>query len=421
LRFVKVLIQTVGSAGDTHPFIGVGKAMLERGHTVVLFGNEVFADITERAGLSFVQIGDAKTFHRTIADPDVWNPRKGTQVVVRPVVNYLRDTIANIEAHLDGASVLVASTLGFAARIVRELHDVPLITAHLAPMSFRSNFRIPRTEVMWVKDSSPTWIKGWWWSFIDFLADRAVGPELNQVRAERGLEPVSRIFDRWMVYSPDRTLGLFPDWFGPPQPDWPESLHLTGFPLYDESDHRPINPDLQEWLALDAPPLVFAAGSPNVQGSGFFSTALSVSRALDLRAVFVTSHPVDLPSSLPPTVRHEHYVPFSRLLPRARALVSHGGVGTCAQALAAGIPHLVAHMNFDQRDNGTRLDDLGAGGLIRMRKFRGRKGLKAVEAILDKDVATRAKTFSERIDRETALDATCEEVETVAHHAQGPA
>jgi len=56
---VRVLIQTLGSAGDTHPFIGVGKALRKRGHDVVLLANEVFAEAVESAGLDFVQIGDA--------------------------------------------------------------------------------------------------------------------------------------------------------------------------------------------------------------------------------------------------------------------------------------------------------------------------------------------------------------------------
>ena len=52
----------------------------------------------------------------------------------------------------------------------------------------------------------------------------------------------------------------------------------------------------------------------------------------------VTRYPEQLPASLPEGVRHCAYMPFSPLLPRSAALVHHGGIGTKAQALAAGIP-----------------------------------------------------------------------------------
>jgi UDP:flavonoid glycosyltransferase YjiC (YdhE family) len=53
------------------------------------------------------------------------------------------------------------------------------------------------------------------------------------------------------------------------------------------------------------------------------------------------------------------------LLPRAAALVHHGGIGTMAAAFAAGIPQIVVPFNFDQPDNAARLRALGAGSVIR--------------------------------------------------------
>ena len=179
---MRVLIQTLGSAGDTHPFLGVGEALRRRGHDVVLLANEVFAEAVERAGLDFVQIGDAGAFVRTNQDPDVSHPTKSLEVVFRGLaIPDLRNTIAIIEANLDGTAVVIGSTAGFAARIVRELHEVPLVTAHLAPTPFRSYHRMPKSERMLVGDRSPMWMKRAWWSLGDAIADRAVGPEFNVI------------------------------------------------------------------------------------------------------------------------------------------------------------------------------------------------------------------------------------------------
>ena len=411
---MKVLIQTVGSAGDVHPFIGVGQALAGRGHEVVLFANEMFGDLVQQAGLTFVEMGDAETFRKIVENPDLWDSRKGIEVALRPVVDLLEESIEIIESQLEGASVLVNSTLGFAARVVREIHEVPLVSAHLAPNPFRSNIRLPRSEVMWVQDRSPMWMKRSWWRLIDFLIDRVVAPKLNEVRVQRGLDPVRKVSDEWCIYSPDRTLGLFPDWFGPPQADWKHPVSLTGFPLYDESDRRPRDSDLQLWLSGGDPPVVFTAGSANLYAKSFFETAYSLCTQLDLRAVFATATRADVPDGLPPTLRYEEYVPFGYLLPQSRALISHGGIGTCAQALAAGIPHLVTHVSFDQRDNGSRLTDLGAGDHLPMAKFRGAKAAQALTGLLNGEAGARAHELSTLIDREDALATICNQIEAAA-------
>ncbi len=69
-------------------------------------------------------------------------------------------------------------------------------------------------------------------------------------------------------------------------------------------------------------------------------------------------------------VRAFNYVPFSKVLPRAAALVHHGGIGTTAQALAAGVPQLVVPFAHDQPDNAARVRRLGVGDFLLPRRYR---------------------------------------------------
>src|SRR5438477_82433 len=64
------------------------------------------------------------------------------------------------------------------------------------------------------------------------VLDRLLARPVNAARAELGLPPVRRVLGAWR-HSPQCVLGLFPEWFAPPQPDWPAATRLTGFPLYD--------------------------------------------------------------------------------------------------------------------------------------------------------------------------------------------
>src|SRR5204862_2935338 len=96
-------------------------------------------------------------------------------------------------------------------------------------------------------------------------------------------------------------------------------------------------------------------------GKELFRASLECCEALNLRPIFLTKFPAQLPEPLAAAVRHCHYAPFSQLFPECDAVVHHGGAGTAAQALAAGLPQLIVPMAWDQPDNAFRVKDLGAG------------------------------------------------------------
>jgi len=191
------------------------------------------------------------------------------------------------------------------------------------------------------------------------VLDRICGPELNRLRGELGLAPATRIMGRWM-HSPQGVLGLFPDWFAPPQSDWPSQLSLTGFPLFDEAGFHEMDAGLQDFLAAGEAPVVFTPGSTMLEGQTFFLTAMQALRKLGRRGIFLTKDAQQVPP-LPPEILLRPYVPMSTLLPRSAALVHHGGIGTTALAFAAGIPQLATPFAHDQFDNSARLERLGCG------------------------------------------------------------
>ena len=113
-----------------------------------------------------------------------------------------------------------------------------------------------------------------------------------------------------------------------------------------------------------------------------------------------------------PAIRHVSYAPFSQLLPRCAALVHHGGIGTCAQALAAGIPQLVMPMGFDQPDNAARLQRLGVGATLVPAKFTGPRVAQALTRLLDDPrVPGTCRKWSQAIGASRPIDETCDLLE----------
>jgi rhamnosyltransferase subunit B len=165
---------------------------------------------------------------------------------------------------------------------------------------------------------------------------------------------------------------------------------VTRFPLYDEGDLVGTSPDLEGFIADGPPPVLFTPGSANLQAQRFFAAGMEACRRLRLRALFATPHVEQLPSPLPPQVLHVAYAPFSRVFPRCAAVVHHGGIGTVAQGLSAGVPQLAMAMSHDQPDNGYRLQRLGVGAYLYPKTFTPERVADALQRLTSSPEVARA-------------------------------
>lgn len=408
-----IILTPVGSAGDVHPFIGIGRELLRRGHDVTMLVGEPLRAAAEGAGLRCVSSWSAEEYEEATHHPDLWHPIRGMRLVLSGVGSRLHRIYALLSEHYEpGRTTLVGHTLALATRTFEEVSGAPAATIHIAPAVFRSAYLSPAIGVGRDISRAPRWFKRGLWRLADRLTiDPMIAPTLNAWRAELDLPPVRRVFDSWL-HSPQRAIGIFPDWFGPPQPDWPPQVRLTGFPLFDEGDDRSVDQELQDFLAAGDPPIVFTPGTGNRQAPAFFRAAVGAARALGRRALLLTQFPEQLPDDLPATVRHVRYAPFSRILNRCAALVHHGGVGTCAQGLAAGIPQLTMPMGFDQPDNSMRLHRLGVGTWVAPRKFTAQRVAEALRGLLEsRETADACRRYAEAISSVDAVARTCDLIE----------
>ncbi len=409
------LLTPVGSSGDVHPFIALGLALRARGHRVSFVANGHFGPLIQRVGLDFVEFGTADEYDTMLTDPDLWHPTRGFAKIMDRVLGVVPDAYQLVaEYHSREPITLVSSALAFGARIAHERLGISLATIHLQPSVFRSVTAPPRMPAVWMPQGSPRWYtRLLYWMMDAAVIDRVVAPPINRFRAELGLPPVKRALDRWW-HSPQCVIGLFPPWFAPPQPDWPPNTFLTGFPLWDERGVEPVDQAVEGFLDAGTPPIVFTPGSAMRHGRAFFDAAVAACDRLDRRGILLTRYRDHLPADLPNTVRHFDYVPLSQLLPRAAALVHHGGIGTTAQALAAGTPQLLMPMGFDQPDNAERIARLGVGDWLPPKRFR-KELAESLHRILDNpDVAENCRNVAGRIEGTNPIDEACAHIEKIA-------
>jgi rhamnosyltransferase subunit B len=421
VRPLKVLLPAIGSAGDVHPVVALGIALQRRGHRATIVTNPLFQELIEGQGIGFLPVGTLDEARAAIADPDLWHPRKGFEVVAkRAILPAMVEVYRHIERHADADTVVAASGISFGARIAQERLGVALATVHLQPSIIRSLVDQGMAGNVRISASQPMWFKRAFFRFADWvLIDRTLKRPVNAFRATLGLPPVDRLMHRWL-HSPQLVIGFFPDWFARPQSDWPPATHLVGFPLWD-SGQTALTPDAQRFLEAGEPPIVFTPGSAAATMQRYFRESVEAVRTLGLRAMLVTNFPEQVPTDLPLHVKTFGYLPFSDLLPHAAMLVYHGGIGTLAQTIKAGIPHLVVPNGHDQFDNGWRIEQLGLGRSLPQTRYRASRVADAIRAILATGAEGRARCrdYALRMDSDSAVTRACELIEGLRTGGRG--
>jgi len=318
---MKFLLVTLGSVGDILPFLAVAETLRQRRHQVIIASNAGYGALVRASGFEFAAIWQRE---QQSLDGVIGQDPAGAWAAVRrdmfdPATNPARDFIAR---HA-GNCVILASWTAFGARLAHQELGVPLCNIYLSP--------------------------------------GAAGQDDGRIADGAAL----------------RNLGLFPAWFG----DVP-GVQACGFPLLEDAQLPPLPPGLEVFLRQGPPPVIFTPGSFMRGADHFFRESLIACERLGLRAVFLTPYREQLPAHLPASVAHFQYVALQRLAPRSMALVHHGGIGTCAQGLRAGIAQLVTPLFFDQPDNAARLKSLGVAEILLPQAFVGEAAAQALSGLL---------------------------------------
>lgn len=442
------IITALGSYGDVHPMVGLGSALAERGHRVMLVTNPYFEDVVVAAGLELLPISTREQYGKLSQHPQIWHRVRGPLLVLKWVSGYLLRPVyeAICEHYVEGETVLCAHPLDLASRVAREKLGAPVASIDNTPAVLWSVHDSPRAVGTLVGGPRvPAWLKRWQFRSADALVGHMVRRPLGELRRELGLPPVKRLFGRWL-HETDLVLGLFPDWFAPPQPDWPPDTRLVGFPLWDHPSgsvpifdsiapasesgqtrmgtdpfhagerNRPASSDeMRAFLASGDGPIVFTPGTAHHAAHDFFAAAVDACQRLGRRGVLLTRYDHHVPVDLPDSVRWFGFVPLSQLLPRAVAFVHHGGIGSSAQGLAAGVPQVIQPMAFDQFDNARRLVGLGVAEELPVRQFRGAALAAALERLLTSPtVKSRCDELAAKCDGPAARGAACDALEGLA-------
>jgi rhamnosyltransferase subunit B len=366
------ILTPMGSHGDVLPFLKIAQGLQARGHGVFLITAASFEPLVRAAGIPCAGIGTEEEFNALMLRADLWQPQKGTELVFRLAGRWsgqVADAVRDAASGLPPEEVrILAPGFCFGARLASEMLGIRLITVHLQPACIVSFHDTPvfLPGLEWIC-RIPKIAKRIGFALLNPI-DHLARPAVRAAAEARGVKVPRKLFKHWWN-SPGGVIALFPEWFAAPQPDWPRPLYQHTFLLEDLREQQPLSKELEAFLAAGPALWVFTAGSAMMHAHEFFDTATYVMQRMQLRAVFVSRDRSNLPEKLPPTIFHAPYAPFGPLFSRAEGVVHHGGIGTLAHALAAGVSQLVVPMAHDQPDNANRLRRLGVAEVLRPADF----------------------------------------------------
>ncbi|MDO3646557.1 glycosyltransferase [Nocardia mangyaensis] len=390
---MRALLAFTGSRGDAQPGILLAQALRERGHevTVALAPNLVaFATEHGVAAVPFgCDTGDLLLAQRTDRRFAARDPRARLRALFDLQRRGVPEALADLRALAPGHDVVVAGMAGeeLAESVARSM-GVPFAAVHFFPI--QPNTAVPVVPTCWAA-RLPGVVHRRGWAMLARARAAAVSPVLP---ADPGpATPSVRI----QAYEPDLFPGLRTELPGPFTGfpidvdellrDRTDGLAITGFG--DDADHA-----LRTWLESGTAPIYVGFGSMDVGDPVAFVAMLRAVCAARGRRLLLASGWADISPGIDDRVAIVGQVDHARVLPRCVAAVHHGGAGTTAAALRAGVPQVICSVQADQPYWGQALQRLGLAATTPARTLTGAKLTVLLDLVAAPEVGSRAASWA---------------------------
>lgn len=412
---MKVSILAPGSRGDVQPYLALGQGLVAAGHHVRVVTTIDHEALVKGHGLEVtaipVSVEAALQSRQTSAAVEGGGVIASFRAFAELAKKAAR---AAAELGLEASRGADAVVTGFSAAaladgIARKL-GVPLVQAYNVPLtptgafpgallpgldfgafSRRLGHRLTR-QALWMTARS---------SANEVLREVLDAPSL-------GLFPpsVSGLSEGPVLYG-------FSEAFLPRGPEWSADVEVTGFWFVEEPSGFEPPAGLAAFLEAGPPPVCIGFGSMTSEDpKATTGVVLEAVKQAGVRCVLLSGWAGLSPEALPPTVFLTRSVAHSWLYPRCSAVVHHGGAGTTAAALRAGVPAIVVPFHGDQPFWASRVKVAGTGPAPIPKKQLTAKALAAalVQATTDEVMKARCAEVGARVRSEAGVARAVERI-----------
>jgi UDP:flavonoid glycosyltransferase YjiC (YdhE family) len=362
---MKIAILTIGTRGDVQPYLALALSLRRAGHGVKLVAPAVFEPLVSGYDVDFIPLpGDPMRLITELVERGGRNAFRSLKVMYDHALPIAADTIRIVRAACDEVDCIASAfVLHIAGSLTARERGIPHIAAHLFPtFSSTSSFpsaALPQLPLGAIYNRLTHWIfmcAYWQANRIGYCTLRRRLPDTSFPALDNPFSPEAR--------AHGLTLYGFSPAVLPPPPDWGNNVRVTGYWFLDAPETWSPPQSLIAFLDAGEPPIAVGFGSMiprDVQRLS--STVLDGIIRSGQRAVLIGGwgaiEAQTVPDALRERVRFIESVPHDWLFPRVRAVVHHGGAGTTAAALRAGVPQVVVPFTADQPFWAQRMFRLG--------------------------------------------------------------
>jgi sterol 3beta-glucosyltransferase len=405
-----ITILTAGSRGDIQPYIALGLELKKAGYTVRMVTFENYETFVKGFGLEFYPIkGDVSMVASSESVSDAKKADNPLKVFLsfNKLKSYVFDLQKEFFNACAGSAAIVyhpGVSIGyFAAQHLK----IPSILATPFPMTptkdypsvlFYDKLRLGRgynlithkifEKIMWFASSSA--VKQFWKKEFGKAPDDFSCPFSKQTTKNLP------------------TVVSCSNYVFPRPKDWPEYVYNTGYWfLDDEVDWKPSS-DLLDFLQKGTPPIYIGFGSMGDSTLAVQTTELVMDalKRSGQRGILATGWSgMSKIDNIPEDIFILESAPHAWLFPKMAAVVHHGGAGTTAAGLRAGIPSIIIPNSNDQFAWGRRVYELGAGSKpIPRKKLTAEKLSDAIKSVSAKEIKDTAKDLGTKIQSENGAE-----------------
>jgi UDP:flavonoid glycosyltransferase YjiC (YdhE family) len=362
---MRILLLAVGSQGDVRPFAAVGRGLARLGHDVVLATHEAFRETARQAGIGFsliranpMDIVQGETGQAWLTSMD--NPLQFLRTTSRIAGDVLDAINDDAWAASEGSDALLYSLpLSLSGQSIAAARGIPGIPAALYPLHPSRAFpsimtpKMPRLGGLGNWLSAALVINGFWLMF------RTHQNRWRQTRQGLPALPRRAPLGAWKREGVPMIYGFSPSVIPVPS-DWSAGCVVCGYWFLESGQGWTPPKGLADFMVQGPPPLYVGFGSmASEKPEQMTGMVLEALRRTGQRAILASGWGGLRGSALPSTVHAVDFVPHDWLFPRVAGAIHHGGAGTTAAALRAGVPSFIVPFFADQFFWGNRLHAMG--------------------------------------------------------------
>ena len=359
----RITILTIGSRGDIQPFCALALGLLAKGHSVTLASNVNFADFAAQMDIPFSPI--AGDFQQLLQTPAGVSLLQGNTNITLIEDDLRWQQWLDAWDACQDSDLMVLAPLALWGYHLAEALNIPAILTTQVPITATRAF-----PLLQFANTAKQGLRGGFnlftYRLFELLSWQKSQKLTNQFRQDvLQLSPISRLGIRYRrspptVLSPLPTLNCYSAAVLPPPNDWPSHIHQGGYCFLETHVQFDPPPALRAFLQREPQPLYIGFGSMMARNPEMLiETMIKALRKTQQRAVLCSGWGGFTAANLPDSLFVIEEVPHDWLLPKVAAAIHHGGAGTTAATLKAGIPSIVIPFFADQPAWGKRLEQLG--------------------------------------------------------------